>query len=163
MIVEPFAHDKLENNLNPVGRVFYAASTMICTPASRAQEVGLCLGAQAGEGAHAQGGRRKADFTQFPAGYRDAVQFECTKRRAVIDRGVYQILPSGIQVAGDIVDRDLAQQQDHPEESGDDEQLGERAVGFDVHEEQDHQHHLEERRSRAPPRCSTRPDRFGRQ
>jgi 2-polyprenyl-3-methyl-5-hydroxy-6-metoxy-1,4-benzoquinol methylase len=49
MIVEPFAHDALENNLNPVGRVFYAASTMICTPASRAQEVGLCLGAQAGE------------------------------------------------------------------------------------------------------------------
>jgi 2-polyprenyl-3-methyl-5-hydroxy-6-metoxy-1,4-benzoquinol methylase len=50
MIVEPFAHDQLENNLNPVGRLFYAASTMICTPASRAQEVGLCLGAQAGEG-----------------------------------------------------------------------------------------------------------------
>lgn len=49
MIVEPFAHDQLEHNLNPVGRVFYAASTMICTPASRAQEVGLCLGAQAGE------------------------------------------------------------------------------------------------------------------
>ncbi len=49
MIVEPFANDRLENNLNPVGRVFYAASTMICTPASRAQEVGLCLGAQAGE------------------------------------------------------------------------------------------------------------------
>ena len=49
MIVEPFAHDALENNLNPVGRLFYAASTMICTPASRAQEVGLCLGAQAGE------------------------------------------------------------------------------------------------------------------
>jgi 2-polyprenyl-3-methyl-5-hydroxy-6-metoxy-1,4-benzoquinol methylase len=49
MIVEPFAGDRLEENLNPVGRVFYAASTMICTPASRAQEVGLCLGAQAGE------------------------------------------------------------------------------------------------------------------
>ncbi len=49
MIVEPFAHDRLENNLNPVGRVFFAASTMICTPASRAQEVGLALGAQAGE------------------------------------------------------------------------------------------------------------------
>ncbi len=49
MIVEPFAQEDLEKNLNPVGRVFYAASTMICTPASRAQEVGLCLGAQAGE------------------------------------------------------------------------------------------------------------------
>jgi len=49
MIVEPFAHDRLEENLNPVGRVYYSASTFICTPASRAQEVGLCLGAQAGE------------------------------------------------------------------------------------------------------------------
>jgi hypothetical protein len=49
MLVEPFAHDVLEENLNPVGRVFYAASTMICTPASMNQEVGLALGAQAGE------------------------------------------------------------------------------------------------------------------
>jgi 2-polyprenyl-3-methyl-5-hydroxy-6-metoxy-1,4-benzoquinol methylase len=49
MIVEPFAHDNLEENLNPVGRVFYSASTFICTPASRAQEVALCLGAQSGE------------------------------------------------------------------------------------------------------------------
>jgi SAM-dependent methyltransferase len=49
MIVEPFAHDDLADNLNPVGRIYYAASTMICTPASRSQEVGLCLGAQAGE------------------------------------------------------------------------------------------------------------------
>jgi SAM-dependent methyltransferase len=49
MIVEPFANDKLEDNLNPVGRVYYSASTMICTPASKAQEVGLALGAQAGE------------------------------------------------------------------------------------------------------------------
>lgn len=49
MIVEPYANDRLEDNLNPVGRVFYSASTFICTPASRAQEVGRCLGAQAGE------------------------------------------------------------------------------------------------------------------
>jgi SAM-dependent methyltransferase len=49
MIVEPFAHDRVEQNLNPVGRVFYGASTVICTPASLAQEVGLALGAQAGE------------------------------------------------------------------------------------------------------------------
>jgi hypothetical protein len=49
MIVEPYANDRLEENLNPVGRMFYCASTMICTPASRAQEVGLALGAQAGE------------------------------------------------------------------------------------------------------------------
>jgi cyclopropane fatty-acyl-phospholipid synthase-like methyltransferase len=50
MIVEPFANDRLEENLNPVSRIYYSASTFICTPASRAQEVGLCLGAQAGEG-----------------------------------------------------------------------------------------------------------------
>jgi SAM-dependent methyltransferase len=49
MIVEPFAGDSVEDNLNPVGRVFYGASTVICTPASLAQEVGLALGAQAGE------------------------------------------------------------------------------------------------------------------
>jgi len=49
MVVEPFANDKTEDNLNPVGRIFYAASTMICTPASLSQEVGLGLGAQAGE------------------------------------------------------------------------------------------------------------------
>ena len=49
MIVEPFAHDRLADNLSPVGRIYYAASTMICTPASLSQEVGLALGAQAGE------------------------------------------------------------------------------------------------------------------
>jgi SAM-dependent methyltransferase len=49
MIVEPYATDRLEDNLNPVGKIYYNASTLICTPASRAQEVGLALGAQAGE------------------------------------------------------------------------------------------------------------------
>jgi hypothetical protein len=49
MIVEPFANDAPELNHNPVGRIFYSASTMICTPASLAQEVGAALGAQAGE------------------------------------------------------------------------------------------------------------------
>ena len=49
MIVEPFANDHLQDNLNPVGRVFYGASTVICTPASLSQEVGLALGAQAGQ------------------------------------------------------------------------------------------------------------------
>jgi ubiquinone/menaquinone biosynthesis C-methylase UbiE len=49
LLVEPFAHDELSENLNPVGRIFYSASTMICTPASLSQEVGLALGAQAGE------------------------------------------------------------------------------------------------------------------
>lgn len=49
MIVEPFANDTLEGNLNPVGRVYYSFSTLLCTPCSRSQEVGLCLGAQSGE------------------------------------------------------------------------------------------------------------------
>jgi len=49
MIVEPFANDQLEDNLNPVGRMYYSFSTLLCTPCSRSQEVGLCLGAQAGE------------------------------------------------------------------------------------------------------------------
>jgi SAM-dependent methyltransferase len=49
MIVEPYAGDRLEDNLNPVGRLFYGASTLVCTPAARDQEVGLALGAQAGE------------------------------------------------------------------------------------------------------------------
>jgi SAM-dependent methyltransferase len=49
MIVEPLAGDRLEDNLNPLGRAYYSFSTMVCTPASRAQEVGLALGAQAGE------------------------------------------------------------------------------------------------------------------
>jgi len=49
MIVEPFANDQLEDNLNPVGRIYYSASTVVCVPASKDQEVGLALGAQAGE------------------------------------------------------------------------------------------------------------------
>jgi len=49
MIVEPFANDALKDNLNPVGRIYYSFSTLLCTPCSRSQEVGLCLGAQAGE------------------------------------------------------------------------------------------------------------------
>jgi 2-polyprenyl-3-methyl-5-hydroxy-6-metoxy-1,4-benzoquinol methylase len=49
MIVEPMAADTLAENINPVGRAYYGFSTMICTPASLSQEVGLALGAQAGE------------------------------------------------------------------------------------------------------------------
>lgn len=49
MLVEPLAGDTLAENLNPLGRFYYAFSTMVCTPASRSQEVGACLGAQAGE------------------------------------------------------------------------------------------------------------------
>ncbi len=64
MIVEPYANDRLEENLNPVGRVYYCASTMVCTPASRAQEVGLALGAQAGE-ARLRDVVTSAGFTHF--------------------------------------------------------------------------------------------------
>jgi SAM-dependent methyltransferase len=49
MIVEPFANDDVASNLNPIGRIYYSASAMICVPASLDQEVGLGLGAQAGE------------------------------------------------------------------------------------------------------------------
>ena len=49
MLVEPFANDRLEDNLNPIGRLYYGASTFLCTPSSLSQEVGLALGAQAGE------------------------------------------------------------------------------------------------------------------
>jgi hypothetical protein len=49
MIVEPMAGDTLTQNLNPVGRLYYAGSTMVCLPTSLSQEVGAGLGAQAGE------------------------------------------------------------------------------------------------------------------
>jgi 2-polyprenyl-3-methyl-5-hydroxy-6-metoxy-1,4-benzoquinol methylase len=64
MIVEPFANDRLEDNLTPVGRVFYGASTMLCTPASLAQDVGLALGAQAGE-ARMKAVAQQAGYTHF--------------------------------------------------------------------------------------------------
>ncbi len=48
MVVEPMAGDKTEDNLHPLGGLFYAASTLVCLPNSRSQDVGLCLGAQAG-------------------------------------------------------------------------------------------------------------------
>jgi hypothetical protein len=49
MIIEPNAGDRVEENFNPVGRAYYAFSTLLCTPASLSQEIGLALGAQAGE------------------------------------------------------------------------------------------------------------------
>jgi SAM-dependent methyltransferase len=49
LLVEPFANDDIADNLNPIGRVFYSVSTIVCTPASLSQEVGAGLGAQAGE------------------------------------------------------------------------------------------------------------------
>jgi SAM-dependent methyltransferase len=64
MIVEPFAYDDLKDNLNPVGRMYYSFSTLLCTPCSRSQEVGLCLGAQAGE-ARMRDIASSAGFTHF--------------------------------------------------------------------------------------------------
>ncbi len=71
MIVEPFANDELKDNMNPVGRVYYSFSTLLCTPCSRSQEVGLCLGAQAGEKrirevVHAAGFTRFRRATETP-------------------------------------------------------------------------------------------------
>jgi SAM-dependent methyltransferase len=64
MIVEPYAEDRVEGNLNPVGRVYYGFSTLLCTPASLSQEVGLALGAQAGE-ARIRDVVTAAGFTRF--------------------------------------------------------------------------------------------------
>jgi len=64
MIVEPRAGDRLEDNINPVGRAYYAFSTLLCTPASLSQPVGLALGAQAGE-ARIREVVTAAGFTRF--------------------------------------------------------------------------------------------------
>jgi SAM-dependent methyltransferase len=64
MIVEPYAGDRVEENLNPVGRAYYSFSTLLCTPASLSQEVGLALGAQAGE-ARIRDVVDRAGFTHF--------------------------------------------------------------------------------------------------
>jgi hypothetical protein len=64
MIVEPFANDTVEENLNPVGRAYYSASTLICTPCSLDQDIGLALGAQAGQAALG-GVVKPAGFSSF--------------------------------------------------------------------------------------------------
>ena len=64
MIVEPAAGDRVEDNLNPIGRAYYGFSTLLCTPASLSQDVGLALGAQAGE-ARIRDVVTGAGFTQF--------------------------------------------------------------------------------------------------
>ena len=51
MIVEPMAADRVEDNLNPVGRVYYSFSAFLCVPNALSQEGGYSLGAQAGEAA----------------------------------------------------------------------------------------------------------------
>ena len=72
-LVEPFAGDRLEDNCNPVGRMFYAASTFICTPSSLSQEVGRALGAQAGE-SRLRDVFTEAGFSIFRPRHRDTVQ-----------------------------------------------------------------------------------------
>ena len=71
MLVEPFANDRLENNLNPVGRLFYAASTMVCVPASL-NEDGPALGAQAGE-ERIRENSNVSRFFKVPACYADTI------------------------------------------------------------------------------------------
>jgi hypothetical protein len=63
LLVEPMAGDRVEDNLNPVGRIFYAASTQICVPASLSEKGKAALGAQAGE-ARLGAILRKAGFTR---------------------------------------------------------------------------------------------------
>jgi hypothetical protein len=63
-VVEPAAGDHVEDNLNPVGRAYYGFSTLLCTPCSLSQEVGLALGAQAGE-ARIRDVVTEAGFTEF--------------------------------------------------------------------------------------------------
>jgi SAM-dependent methyltransferase len=65
MIVEPMAGNRLEDNLNPVGRLYYAGSTMICVPTSLAQEGGAALGAQAGEARLREAVVTGGGFSQF--------------------------------------------------------------------------------------------------
>ncbi|HEV7209600.1 MAG TPA: class I SAM-dependent methyltransferase [Mycobacteriales bacterium] len=71
LIVEPYANDDVADNLNPLGRLFYSVSTLVCTPASKSEEVGTALGAQAGEQrmaelAHAAGFTRFRRATETP-------------------------------------------------------------------------------------------------
>lgn len=64
MAVEPLGHDQVEDNINPVSRIYYSASTTLCCAHSLSEEVGLALGAQAGE-SRLQSVFREAGFTRF--------------------------------------------------------------------------------------------------
>ena len=75
MIVEPAAGDRLEDNLNPVGRLYYAASTMVCVPTSLDQPVGAALGAQAGFGKLSSVITRRR-FRACAQGDRDTIQYD---------------------------------------------------------------------------------------
>ena len=73
MITEPMAGDRLEDNLNPIGRLFYGGSTMVCVPTSLAQEVGAALGGQAGE-AKLRRGHYRRGLRPRPAHARNSIQ-----------------------------------------------------------------------------------------
>src|SRR3712207_2882556 len=64
LLVEPFASDRVEENFNPVGRLYYAGSTFLCVPNGLSQPGGYALGAQAGEAA-IRDIATKAGFTRF--------------------------------------------------------------------------------------------------
>jgi len=80
MIVEPYAGDRVEENLNPIGRAYYAGSTLMCTPCSLSQEVGLALGAQAGE-ARVRSVVMGAGFTHFRRAMQSPVNLVFEARR----------------------------------------------------------------------------------
>ena len=71
LLVEPFASDRVEDNLNPVGRLYYAGSTFLCVPNALSQPGGYALGAQAGEAAIRQV-VTDAGFTRFRVAARSA-------------------------------------------------------------------------------------------
>jgi hypothetical protein len=87
MIVEPFASDRLEENLHPVGRLFYSASTMLCTPGAIAQKGGTALGAQAGE-ARIRDVVKKGGFQHFRRAAETPLNHStsCLKRRSERNR-----------------------------------------------------------------------------
>lgn len=78
VIVEPFANDALEDNLNPVSRLYYAASTLVCVPTSKSQAVGTALGAQAGE-------RRLREIVVDEGGFRDLTRAAETPFNVVLE------------------------------------------------------------------------------
>jgi SAM-dependent methyltransferase len=80
MIVEPYAGDRVEENLNPIGRAYYAGSTLMCTPCSLSQEVGLALGAQAGE-ARVRAVVMSAGFSHFRRAMQSPVNLVFEARR----------------------------------------------------------------------------------
>ena len=87
MIVEPMAGDHVEDNLNPVGRAYYGFSTLLCTPASLSQDVGLALGTQAGP-ARIRDVVTRPGFTRFRIGGADPVQQRASRSASRRTRAV---------------------------------------------------------------------------